>query len=85
MTLYIVTELGREKRCPRCGEYWPATGEFFWPRSGRRSHLLRPWCHACEEEYKAGWRKRRVAREVKKGSAESPTPLALQRGQGIGG
>mgnify|MGYP001572882745 CR=1 FL=1 len=50
---YILTELGREKRCPHCGEYWPADREFFWPRlSGPKAGLLRPWCHACEEEYK---------------------------------
>lgn len=49
----ITTELGDEKRCMACGEYWPADHEFFnTMRSGRDG--LTPRCIAC---IKAGeWR-----------------------------
>ena len=30
MAKYIQTELGTEKQCIHCGEYYPATKEFFY-------------------------------------------------------
>ncbi len=54
--VYITTELGREKRCPHCGEYWPTDREFFWPRLRGTRVGLRPWCRACDDEYKQAWR-----------------------------
>jgi hypothetical protein len=35
--------LGREKRCSRCGEWWPADTEFF----NRQGAGLHCWCKAC--------------------------------------
>lgn len=42
-----------EKKCTRCGEDWPADGEFFrvLHRYGRSA--LAPWYRACEAEQKA--------------------------------
>lgn len=46
----IVTELGRELKCNRCGDFWPADEEF-WYREGARG--FHSWCKACYRE----WRK----------------------------
>jgi hypothetical protein len=40
---YRETELGREARCARCGEFWPADSEFFYMYKGRPHS----WCNAC--------------------------------------
>lgn len=45
----ILTELGIEKMCPRCGEIWPADMEFFRKGPGKRG--LDSWCRACRYEY----------------------------------
>ncbi|BEH14293.1 hypothetical protein [Marinobacter shengliensis] len=39
----ITTELGTERRCTKCGDYWPDDAEFFYTRRGR-SHQP---CKAC--------------------------------------
>lgn len=44
--LYRQTELGLEKRCSACGDYWPADPEFFYPKGGR----LASQCKACFRE-----------------------------------
>ncbi len=41
-----VTELGTEKRCMACGEYWPADVEFFDIMVSSRDGLT-PRCIAC--------------------------------------
>jgi hypothetical protein len=41
-----VTELGDEKRCLTCGEYWPADYEFFEPMRKSRDGLSTR-CIAC--------------------------------------
>lgn len=41
-----VTELGEEKRCMACGEYWPADIEFFDVMRSSRDGLT-PRCIAC--------------------------------------
>jgi hypothetical protein len=47
----IRTELGRELLCPRCGDYWPATPEFFYRRGqGKGWHS---YCKACYLERRA--------------------------------
>lgn len=46
-----------EKRCARCGEYWPADGEFFRPDNRRDHPRLHAWCRACEAEQKAEHRR----------------------------
>jgi hypothetical protein len=44
-----VTELGAEKRCLACGEYWPADTEFFQSRLVTRDRLS-ACCIACSRE-----------------------------------
>jgi len=39
-----------ERRCPRCGEWWPATTEFFRYRA-RSGVPLVSYCRACEVEW----------------------------------
>ena len=41
-----VTELGEEKRCMSCGEYWPADAEFFEAMRSSRDGWS-PRCIAC--------------------------------------
>lgn len=55
MPATIITELGKEKRCYRCGDYWPADREFFYYRNGKPHDM----CRACENEYNAEYRRRR--------------------------
>ncbi|CAN7248580.1 hypothetical protein LJR289_000982 [Pseudoduganella sp. LjRoot289] len=42
----IISELGDEKRCLSCGEYWPADHEFFDTMRSARDGLT-PRCIAC--------------------------------------
>jgi hypothetical protein len=44
-----VTELGSEKQCISCGEYWPADVEFFEARVATRDRLSTR-CIACAKE-----------------------------------
>lgn len=50
--------VGKEKRCPKCCEWWPADGEFYGTRPD--TGYLRSWCRACESEADAERRARRV-------------------------
>lgn len=45
----VVTELGHEKQCRACGEYWPADTEFFEARKAARDRLS-VRCIACSKE-----------------------------------
>ncbi|MDI3292316.1 hypothetical protein [Janthinobacterium tructae] len=47
--VYRITELGDEKRCMSCGEYWPADTEFFGLRAATRDQLATR-CLACAKE-----------------------------------
>ena len=49
-------ELGVQKRCPQCGEWWPAMDPEFWPRAGSQGFLA--WCRDCKYQ-------RRVDRRVR--------------------
>lgn len=49
-------ELGPQRRCTRCGDYWPADPEFFYTR--RHGTELHSWCRACWGEWH---RERRAA------------------------
>ncbi len=40
------TELGRERMCSQCGEYWPDDGEFFYTKRGKTAQP----CKACYEQ-----------------------------------
>lgn len=57
------TDLGTERRCPRCREFWPATTEFFYPLSVARLHS---YCKACfserQRELRQGFPKKRIRR-----------------------
>lgn len=46
--LYIYTELGQEKRCSCCGEYYPLDNEFFY-RKGIKNGQVKytAQCKAC--------------------------------------
>lgn len=49
--LYIYTELGREKRCPCCGEYYPLDGEFFFSNGNKNGQpRFTAQCKACYVE-----------------------------------
>jgi hypothetical protein len=50
----------REKKCTRCGEYWPADEEFFRMLHRYGSHSLASWCRACETEQKAEHRRQQA-------------------------
>lgn len=44
-------ELGREKFCSRCKEWWPADLEFFYANPGKVADLS-DWCKACYREHR---------------------------------
>jgi len=46
-----ITEIGVEKICNRCNEWWPADDEFFHQGDSRDG--LASWCKACISEYSA--------------------------------
>ncbi|KUJ73909.1 hypothetical protein AVO42_00365 [Thiomicrospira sp. XS5] len=41
---YQMTNLGLEKQCSHCKEFWPADSEFFYPQKGKGLHC---YCKAC--------------------------------------
>ena len=43
---YAMTRLGLERRCTRCGEYWPADTEFFYFQPSACGGL-NCYCHDC--------------------------------------
>lgn len=53
--LYVRTDLGLEKRCSRCGEYWPADTGFFLQRA-ESGDGLHNWCKACLADWRQHWR-----------------------------
>jgi hypothetical protein len=55
----ISTELGTERRCTKCNEYWPEDSEFFYTSGGK---IQQP-CKACYCELPS--RKARKANQVK--------------------
>ena len=59
---YIETELGREKLCIECGEYWPLDDEFWFHRnakllSGATSKRYEAACKCC---YNIRYRPQRI-------------------------
>lgn len=61
MTKYIQTELGTEKQCIHCEEYYPATKEFFYGTSGKRkdgTQVLEANCKDCYKQRFKPWVKR---------------------------
>jgi hypothetical protein len=51
-------ELGLQKHCPRCDDWWPADAEFFYSHKRRGRVELDTWCRACWQEYRAEYKKR---------------------------
>lgn len=49
--IIMTTDLGEEKRCARCGEYWPADEEFFAICKNNKGGL-HSYCRACCTERK---------------------------------
>ena len=52
--VYRDTQIGREKRCAACHEWWPLDAEFYY--LGDPS-----WCRACWAEHNRVRRPRKVA------------------------
>lgn len=48
---FIDPELGLQKRCPCCDEFWPQD-TLFWSPSSREPDGLQTWCKACQLDYK---------------------------------
>ena len=46
---YILTELGLEKLCPKCREYWPLDSEFY---HCNLNGVMPGYCAGCEAEWK---------------------------------
>lgn len=53
--LYKYTELGKEKYCPKCDEYFPATKEFFFGKN-KNGAGLESCCKACYMERKRSYK-----------------------------
>lgn len=57
LQIYINTELGTEKRCTHCNEYFPFDEEFFYKNGFRNG--VQQWtarCRACYiEHYRTGY------------------------------
>lgn len=49
----IISEIGREKKCSRCNEYWPADSVFFFTQQKTKDGL-NDWCKACYSDWKQG-------------------------------
>lgn len=49
-------ELGLQKWCPHCQEYWPQD-TLFWSPCSRNPDGLQSWCKACQLECKSAKRK----------------------------
>lgn len=47
-----MTELGLEKRCPTCGEWWPATRQFWYMRNTKSGPQPQGQCRACFNDYR---------------------------------
>lgn len=52
--VFLETDLGLEKRCSKCREYWPADNTAFYVCSKAPDGLY-DWCKACYLEWKKGW------------------------------
>lgn len=43
-------ELGIQKRCPRCGEWLPFDGEFWYYQTAHGRRVVMAYCRACWQE-----------------------------------
>lgn len=52
---YIETELGIEKRCTQCGQFWPVDDEFYFAQVDKGIERATSCCKACYlERYNRG-------------------------------
>lgn len=58
----VISDIGREMRCSKCKEYWPADTQFYHPLPSKEPGL-QPWCKAC---YGTWDRERRELKRQKK-------------------
>jgi len=49
MMIHIYTELGHEKLCPLCGEYYPLDEDFFYKNGFKRG--VQQWTGRCKACY----------------------------------
>lgn len=79
-----IVEKFREKRCARCGEWWPADEEFFHRLGGRRLHS---YCKACVTERVYELRhgaQRKIARRKMQPDQGAEAPASrLEEGSGM--
>lgn len=62
---YIQTDLGKEKLCIECGEYWPLDHEFWFTYSGKpKRDGTKSTCYeaACKSCYHIRYKPQRVQR-----------------------
>lgn len=52
MSAKLETELGLEKQCTRCHDFWPADAEFFYAAGSAKDGLMSE-CKACFAEKNA--------------------------------
>lgn len=61
-----ITELGTERQCTKCKEYWPEDHEFFY--TAKRKNLetlqIQQPCKACFSELKRNQRKARKSEQL---------------------
>ncbi len=48
------------RRCPKCGDEWPLTSEFYH-RNRTESDGYESWCKACKNELRAALREKETA------------------------
>lgn len=65
----VVTELGTERRCTKCGEFWPEDNEFWYigNRRDQNKPCIQQPCKACYVELPS----RKVRRAKPKGEKEN--------------
>ena len=48
---YLITDIGLERYCSKCEEFWPADTEFFWTAPSNATGL-HCYCKACYASWK---------------------------------
>jgi hypothetical protein len=66
------TDAGREKRCPRCDEFWPADTEFYYSTPSKADGLS-SWCKSCY----LTWKQEKAAEKSSENSV-SQRPVKTQ-------
>lgn len=56
--IIIQTELGTEKQCIACNEFFPLDKEFWWHNGYTKRNGEKSWCAACKSCYNTYYRRR---------------------------